>query len=88
MSLFRYLLLVSLVVAVISTRRRIGLRTLGYFLIALAGAVAGALVAFGDDPLLMRYPLVNERTMPVFGSVVFVAAARVIERKARRVKAH
>lgn len=36
------------------------------------GALAGAVLGFGDAPLFLKYPIFNEKTLMVAGSILFV----------------
>ena len=81
MNLFTYLVIVGVVAGSVGTIQRMGRRTLVYIGIAVIGALGGAFLAFGDAPILMKYPILNERTTSVLGAVVVVAIARAIEHK-------
>ena len=38
----------------------------------IAGALAGAFLGFGDAPLLLEYPFLNEKSLMVAGAILFV----------------
>ena len=48
----------------------------------IVGAFVGALLSFGDAPLLMRYPFLNPWTLSVLSAVIVVAVVRVVEKNA------
>ena len=51
--------------------------------VGIAGALVGALLGFGDAPLLLKYPFLNEITLMIavsFLSVFVVVAARRIRK--------
>ena len=41
-------------------------------LVGIAGALAGALLGFGDAPLFLEYPFLNEKSLMIAVSVLFV----------------
>jgi hypothetical protein len=41
-------------------------------LVGIAGAFTGAFFGFGDVPLLLEYPFLNEKSLMIFGALVFV----------------
>ncbi len=51
-----------------------------YVPIGILGAFVGALLSFGDAPLLMRYPYLNPWTLSVMAAVLLVTALRVADR--------
>lgn len=40
--------------------------------VGVVGALSGALLGFGDAPLFLKYPIFNEKTLMVVGSILFV----------------
>ena len=52
-----------------------------YVPIGIVGAFVGALLSFGDAPLLMRYPYLNPWTLSVMAAVLLVTALGVADRK-------
>jgi len=51
--------------------------------IGIAGAFVGALLGFGDAPLFLRYPVLNEKTLMVAVSFLFVFIKISVARKLR-----
>ena len=49
--------------------------------IGFLGALIGALLGFGDAPLLLKYPFLNETTLMVAVSFLFVAAKVYVAKK-------
>ena len=49
--------------------------------VGLAGALAGAFLGFGDAPLFLKYPFLNEITLMVAVSLLFVAIKVSVARK-------
>ena len=41
--------------------------------LGVLGALVGALLGFGDTPLLLEYPILNEITPMIAASILFVA---------------
>jgi hypothetical protein len=66
-----YLLVIAAAVGAIASRGN-GRLALLYVPVALAGALLGAFVAFGDVPFLLRYPAFNSFTLALLGSVAVV----------------
>ena len=50
-----------------------------YLPVGIAGAFIGALLSFGDTPLLMRYPVLNPSTLSVLAAVVSVTVVRLVD---------
>ena len=48
--------------------------------VGLVGALAGALLGFGDAPLYLEYPVFNELTLMVVVSFLFVFAKVAVTR--------
>lgn len=48
--------------------------------VGLVGALAGAFLVFGDTPLLLKYPFLNEKTLMIAVSFLFVFAKVFIRR--------
>ena len=66
-----YVLVVGAVVGAIPSRGNPRLALL-YVPVAFLGALLGAFAAFGDAPLLLRYPFLNPFTLALLGSALFV----------------
>ncbi len=49
--------------------------------VALAGALVGAFLGFGDVPLFLKYPFLNEITLMVAVSFLFVVIKVFVTRK-------
>ncbi len=49
--------------------------------IGFAGALVGAFLGFGDAPLFLKYPFLNEITLMVAGSFLFVFIKVSVTRK-------
>jgi hypothetical protein len=49
--------------------------------VALLGAFAGAFMGFGDVPLFLKYPFLNEKTLTVAVSFLFVFVRVFVARK-------
>ena len=49
--------------------------------IGLVGALVGALLGFGDAPLFLKYPFLNETTLMVAVSLLFVFTKVALARK-------
>jgi hypothetical protein len=49
--------------------------------VAIVGALAGAFLGFGDAPLFLKYPFLNELTLMVATSFLFVFAKVAVTRK-------
>jgi hypothetical protein len=49
--------------------------------VGFAGALVGAFLGFGDAPLLLKYPFLNEMTLMVFVSFLFVVIKVSVTRK-------
>ena len=56
-------------------------RAVVYIPVSIAGAFIGALLSFGDTPLLMRYPVLNPSTLSVLAAVVSVTVVRLVDRR-------
>ena len=69
-----YLLVIAAVVGSIASRGN-GRLALLYLPVALAGALLGAFVAFGDAPFLLHYRVFNPYTLALLGSVTLVFGA-------------
>jgi len=41
--------------------------------IGIVGALVGAFLGFGDTPLLLKYPFLDEKTLMVAASILFVS---------------
>jgi uncharacterized membrane protein YeaQ/YmgE (transglycosylase-associated protein family) len=41
-------------------------------LVGIAGAFTGAFLGFGDFPLFLKYPFLNEKSLMVSGAILFV----------------
>ena len=52
-----------------------------YAPVGIVGAFIGAVLSFGDAPLLMRYPSLNPWTLSVLAAVLFVTALAVADAK-------
>ena len=52
-----------------------------YIPVSIAGAFIGALLSFGDTPLLMRYSVLNPSTLSVLAAVVSVTVVRLVARR-------
>ena len=52
-------------------------------LVATLGALVGAFVGFGDAPMFLEYPLLNERTLMVAAAILLVLLKVTITRKKR-----
>jgi uncharacterized membrane protein YeaQ/YmgE (transglycosylase-associated protein family) len=50
-------------------------------LLGIAGAFVGAFLGFGDTPLFLKYPFLNEKTLMVAGSFLFVFIKVFITRR-------
>ena len=55
-----------------------------YIPVGIVGAFVGALLSFGDAPLLMRYPFLNPSTLSVLATIVFVTVVRVMDKSVFR----
>ncbi len=75
-----YLFLIAVAVGVIASKGNWRLALL-YVPVALVGAFLGALVAFGDAPFLLRYPVVNPFTLAVLGSAALVCGVWLWRRR-------
>ncbi len=49
--------------------------------VGFAGALVGAFLGFGDAPLFLKYPFLNEITLMVAGSFLFVFIKVSVTRK-------
>ena len=49
--------------------------------VGFVGALVGALLGFGDAPLLLKYPFLNEITLMVAVSFLFVSIKVTVTRK-------
>ena len=49
--------------------------------VGLAGALVGAFLGFGDAPLFLKYPFLNEITLMVAVSLLFVVIKVFVTRK-------
>jgi hypothetical protein len=47
-------------------------------LVGIAGALIGALLGFGDVPLLLEYPFLNEKSLMIAVSLLFVLTRTAI----------
>ena len=54
-------------------------RAVVYITVGIAGAFIGALLSFGDEPLLMRNPALNPSTLSVLAAVVLVTFVRLVD---------
>ncbi len=61
--------------------RHLSWRVAVYVPIGILGAFVGALLSFGDAPLLMRYPYLNPWTLSVMAAVLLVTALAVVDEK-------
>ena len=61
--------------------RRAGWQVAVYVPIGIVGAFVGALLSFGDDPVLMRYPYLNPWTLSVLTALVFVTVLQLAEKR-------
>ena len=50
----------------------------------VAGALTGALLGFGDVPLFLDYPFLNEKSLMIATSLLFVLARTAITRSPKR----
>ena len=64
--------------------RPVSWKALIYVPVGIVAAFVGALLSFGDAPLLMRYPVLNPWTLSVLSAVIVVAVVRVVELQAGR----
>lgn len=69
-----YVIGIAAVVGILASRGSMRLALI-YIPVAFIGALLGALVALGDAPLLLRYPVFNPYTLALLGSGVFVYGA-------------
>ena len=53
-------------------------------LVGIAGALTGALLGFGDVPLFLDYPFLNEKSLMIATSLLFVLARTAITRSPKR----
>jgi uncharacterized membrane protein YeaQ/YmgE (transglycosylase-associated protein family) len=51
--------------------------------VGFVGALVGALLGFGDAPLFLKYPFLNEITLMVAVSILFVSIKVSVTRKRR-----
>jgi len=49
--------------------------------VGIAGALVGAFLGFGDAPLFLKYPFLNEITLMVAVSILFVVIKVSVTRK-------
>ena len=78
-----HLLVLGAAVGVVASRP-VSWKALMYVPVGIGGAVVGALLSFGDAPLLMRYPVLSPWTLAVLSSVIVVAVVRTVESAVRR----
>ena len=71
--LILYLLLIAFVVGGITAGRNLR-RACMYIPLALLGAIAGAFLAFGDAPFLIRFPFLNQFTLSLTCAAILVVA--------------
>lgn len=71
-----HLLVTGAAVGVVASRP-VSWKALIYVPVGIVGAFVGALLSFGDAPLLMRYPFLNPWTLSVLSAVIVVAVVRV-----------
>jgi len=48
--------------------------------VGFCGALAGAFLGFGDAPLFLKYPFLNEMTLMVVGAILFVSILVLVKR--------
>jgi len=75
-----YLIFIAVAVGMIASRGNLRLAML-YVPVALIGALTGALVALGDAPFLMQYPILNSFTLALLCSVVVVSGVWLWRRR-------
>ena len=61
--------------------RRLSWKIVVYVPVGIVGALVGALLSFGDAPLLMRCPYLNPGTFSVVAALLFVTALGVADEK-------
>lgn len=66
-----YLFVIAVVVGGIASGQNWRLVLL-YVPVAFVGALLGAFISFGDAPLLLRYPILNQFTLSLLGSIALV----------------
>ena len=49
--------------------------------VGIVGALLGALLGFGDAPMFLKYPILNEKSLTVAVSILFVLSKVVMTRK-------
>ena len=52
--------------------------------VGILGALVGAFLGFGEAPLFLKYPFLNEMTLMVAVSCLFVAAKVSVKRKRQK----
>jgi uncharacterized membrane protein YeaQ/YmgE (transglycosylase-associated protein family) len=53
-------------------------------LVGVAGALSGALLGFGDVPLLLEYPFLNEKSLMIATSLLFVLTKTALTRSPKQ----
>ena len=49
--------------------------------VGVSGALLGAFLGFGDAPLLLKYPVLNERTLMIAAAILAVFVKSAVTRK-------
>jgi len=49
--------------------------------VGLSGALAGAFLGFGDAPLFLEYPVLNEKTLMVVVALLFVIVKVLVSKR-------
>ena len=61
--------------------RRIDWKLVCYTPVGVVGALVGALLSFGDAPVLMRYPVLNPWTLSIVGALLLAATMRMLDQR-------
>ena len=84
-SMLSFPILVHVVVAGaavgIVAARHVSWKVAVYAPVGIVGAFIGAVLSFGDAPLLMRYPSLNPWTLSVLAAVLLVTVLAVVDAK-------